>query len=80
MIYFANIITDTVTVHIQLECVLCRVCVIVVRNFGSRDLVSAGFIWCSEARRVFVSGLARIRDAKWLQDQLQSISTKVCVT
>ena len=28
---------------------------------------------------MFISGLARIRDAEWLQDQMQSISTKVCM-
>ena len=41
--------------------------------------MSAGFIWSHEAKRVFHSGLARIRDAEWLQDQLQSVSNKVCL-
>ena len=42
-----------------------------------KDSVSVGLIWSSELlSRVFISGLARIRDAKGqLQDQLQSIST-----
>ena len=35
-----------------------------------KDSVSARFMWCSEAWRVFISGLARNRGVKWLQDQL----------
>ena len=38
-----------------------------------KDLVSIEFVWRSEARRVFISGLARIRDAEWLQGQLHTI-------